>query len=326
MKERSKYHSTRITHLFSLVAFAVVIGLHGCSRDKGDQPRAVADPHQLGLAAVSADDLHVDAGIVGAAASAEEVVKPGAAAAAQGPAVQIDQSTPEATAKSYVDVINSGQIAQLTALVAQDQQQPVTDLAGVVTPITQAAAQLQKALGEKFAGHAFVMSIQNDAVPADWLKRWTVAGIDPDANDPNTATAKLQVENGTDTATRTLKKTDDKWRVQEANLPTADQAKSAQETLTQLADAFKGLAGRVEGGELADADAAEKEIASVIANPGAAPAAAEAKPAPAKAKPAPARPAAANADNARKPERSKSELEQDMDSAAGRTVIGGGAP
>ncbi len=291
--------------------------LAACSTDKGQPPRAVKDDSAIGLIPISMSGRHLDAGLVGPAASAEEPARPAAAA----PSVAVDTSTPEAAARSYVDLINAGQLVPLAQILMPDQQPAAAQIAQVLAPVAEAAAQLRTTLSGKFADHAFVLSLQNEAIPADWLKHWTVVNVEADATNPDTATANLKVVNGEETATRTLKKMDDKWHVQEAQLPAVEAVTGQAAVVAPLAEALRGLAGRVEAGQVADAVAAEQEIMTAITGAAAAATAdtgGQATPSQTAPPPAPAN----NTTATPAPERSKSELEQQMDDAAGRAMYG----
>jgi hypothetical protein len=280
-----------------------------CSTDKERQPRTVKDEHNIGLVTVSASDHYLDSSLVGPAASPDEPAKP----AAQAVSVAIDLSTPETTARSYVDLINAGQVQQLAQVLTADQQPIAAELGPVLAPVTESSAHLNKLLGERFAGHAIVLSLPSEAVPPDWLKRWTIVSVEVDASRQDAATATLKVENAEETATRSLVKADDGWRVEEPNLPAVDTVKAAEATIAQFAEALRGLSSQVESGQIADAAAAEQQVASVLANPG--------QPAPdASAESAQPTPAAANPPPAR--ERTEYGLEQQMDDAAGRSMFG----
>ncbi len=312
---------TRFTLLTASV-FALSLG-SACRREGAPPPRLLSSGN-LGLMPVLLSDHIADSALLVSAASADEPAKASAAAAAA--AVTVDDSTADGIAKAYVDILNAARMQQWATIVIPEQQPIATELAQAVQPIAEVVIHLRQVMGEKFAGHAFQASL-GESIPAEWIQRWTVASVEVDAADPNTATAKFKQEGGTLTGERKLKKVDAHWRVEEQNLPPAIPPELAT-MVTQLADALRAVAARIENNEITDPQAAENEIKQAVSNPASAvpaeTAAAPAQPAPAATPPA-AQPAP-KANNAAKPQqqRSKSELEQQMDDAAGRSVLGGG--
>jgi hypothetical protein len=146
--------------------------------------------------------------------------------------------------------------------------------------------------------------------------------VTPDTADPNTATAALQEEGGTQTASKTFKKVDEHWRVQETGLPPAGAAAQAGAAFAPIAEALQAVATRIESAELTDAQQVETEIKQALT--------ATAAPAPTAAAPeAPAAPAQPTPANAATPapksnDRPKSELENDVDNAAMRSTLAPG--
>lgn len=229
--------------------FVFLILAAGCRRDSDPPPRLVSS--DLGLMPLRASDVVVDTVLLASALTDEAARAGGAAAAPAAAPVPIDDTTPEALGQTYVAIINAGQFQQWATIVLPEQQAVATELAQVIQPAMEVFSQLQRVMGEKFPGHAFQPPLGSGPIPADWARRWTVAGVEVDAADANLATLKLQEENGTQTTERKLKKVDDHWRVEEVNVPTEIPPDLAT-GVTALTDALRAVIARIENNEITD--------------------------------------------------------------------------
>ena len=193
-----------------------------------------------------------------------------------------------------------------------DQKDAVEAMAKVVGPAIEAVNALKKAWTEKFPDQPLQVPISVGA------GKLTVAGTEPDAADPNVATATFQVEGTEVTTTRKLRKIEEKWRLEEAQLPPAEMLPKME----AMATALKGVAEQISAGQLADAAAAAKALTDALAAAMQGGATGEGAGEAAQPNPTPA-PAPDAGAAAPKKEREKGELEQGVDNAAGRGVMGG---
>jgi hypothetical protein len=312
--------ATRHRSLLTGCLAAILAASAGCRQDEAPPPRMAFDG-DVKVAPVRASEIVPDTTLLQAAATAEEAAKPvaGKPGAGEAAAIVVDDATPEGLAKAYAEIMSTGQIMQLPGIVVPDQKDAVEAAVKAIAPLAQAMSELRKVWTEKFPQQP----VQLPPSVGDGAK-YTVAGVEADATNANLATATFQREGTEKAATRKLQKVNEKWRIEETEMPPAE----ALPLLEGQAAAVKGITEQISGGQLADAAAAGQALVQAMTSAaagGAAPAAGAAGTAeqpPAGAQPAPAPKDGATA--APKKERDKSELEQDVDNAAGRSVLGGG--
>lgn len=303
--------------LLAVLAFAM---LAGCGQDKVSPPHAVADGSLIGILPVSGRRAHLDKGILGAAASADEPARAAAPARPTAPQIEVDTSTPEKTAEVFAAIMSAGQLGQLSSIVVEAQVQSVTELAAASTPLVEAMTHLKQQVSAKFPDAPSLSSVPTGPLNAAGGKI-TVSEVTPDSANAELASATLQLEGAPEPMKVTLHQQSGAWKVEMPSLD-PEQVDQFKQLAPAMAEVIQGVAARVESGDISDAQQVGPELMKAIAGAaqggGAAPAEGgntDAAPAPA---PQPAQPA-----DTPKADRPKSGLEQDMENAEQRTRMGG---
>ncbi len=285
--------------------------------------------------------------LLGAAASAEEVAQarpaPAGEAAANVIRIQVDASTPEALIQGFVAIVEAGNFAQLADILVPEQQEVARELFGGFGAFIPALKALDAKWKEKFPD-APLPGMDAAGPGMGFLSAPKVSGIEPKSD--TEAEVTLEVPEGGKAQTLTLRKIDDAWRVElpDFSMPTNPEA------LKMFTGMFAGMAGfaqqftqRLENNEFASANEAKAALdqsaqeamapfmakmmeemgKAMQAGPGeSAPPPPEGgqPPAPETLEPTQPGDAPANEPAGEKP---RSQLEQDMDNAAGRAAMGG---
>ncbi|HOB76179.1 MAG TPA: hypothetical protein PKG54_16825 [Phycisphaerae bacterium] len=185
-----------------------------------------------------------------------------AAATPQSTEVTVDTSTPEAAAQSFVAILKSGQFALLPDIIVSEQQETLQQMIRLTQPVQEALAELERAIAEKFPGHAFRMGGLSVGMPAD------VQITNIEVGDTE-ATATFEAA-GRPAEPIKFRQIDGKWRV-EAPLfnqaPSEDDVQAMSEVSTKLANAFRDVAAKINDGSITDAQAIPAELAEATAMP-----------------------------------------------------------
>lgn len=298
-----------------LPALAVALCLCGaCRKDSSPPPSAVSVE---GVLPLTVSDATGDKTLLGPAASSDEPAKAaaGATPATEAPPITIDDTTAEGVVRAFVEMVSTGRLQQLPAIVMPEQQAVATEMADALQPLAAACAQLRAAMQSKFQTAPQIQTA--NPLVAVITTGWTVGPAD--TSNPDQTVVTLQQEGGGPaTLAVPVKSVDGKFQVNLPNLPQAGAIEAMKPELTQLADHVRQVATRVESGEIADAQAAQAELNRP---PGEA---TSPTPAPEGEAPAPAEPQAQPEPRSDTGNRPKSELEQQVDDAAGRAVHGVG--
>lgn len=285
------------------------------------------------------------ASILGAAASAEEVgaARAAAEAAANVVRIDIDATTPENLMKGFVAIIEAGSFAQLADIVVPEQQEAARQLAGAVGPLFQGLKAVETKWKEKFPDSPLPGGFQGPGF--DVMKAPKVTEV-KELDNGVEAEATIENPQGGDPEKMQLKKIDDAWRVFDPKLQMPGDAEAAKKFLgvfSGIGKALQEFAVRLDNDEFESAEEAGKALdevgqkamsglmADMTAEIGEAMKEAESPPAeaePSNAEPETLQPAPPGANGAARPkpaddDKPKSQLERDMDSAVGRSAMGG---
>jgi hypothetical protein len=289
-----------------------------------------------------------DTSILGAAVSPEEAgaVKavPAGETAANVIRIQVDDSTAEGVVTGYVAILDSGNLAQLPDILVPEQQETAREVVAAVGPVMQAFKALEAKWKEKFPDTP-LQGMQAGVPGMSVMQSAKMTGVE--AQGDTEAEATIEVPGASEPVKLKVRKVENVWRVQDPGVPPPEQAAKLKEFFGAFGEFAKGIQEviqRLDNNELATAQDAQEALGQAMqkalgplmgamteamknqmegaAKPsepaGEAPAE-NAKPAPKTSQPAPP-PQPRPADNTRP----KSELEQDVDNAAGRAALGGG--
>ena len=309
-----------------LMAFGLGLAAAGCRDEENPSPLlnegvTVGDSGRALLPTI-VPSMKDHATILGAAASAEEVGAVLAAQAEESAAnavrIDIDATTPEGLMKGVVAIFESGNLAQWPDVLVPEQQATAREIVKVSLPFVQAMKQLEKRWKEKFPDTP-LQGISTQAPGADLAQMGKLVGVESLGD--TEAEATIESPDGSKTTRVTLKKIDNVWRMQATDMPTEqdfEKMKGMLGVFDQMTKAMQELAQKIADGDFASAQEAQDAI-NQMGKPaeGTSEMPAE-NAAPETLQPAPPpKPAPSNAD------RPKSQLEQDMDNAAGRSAMGG---
>lgn len=287
------------TSLFARLMLCGLAGVmmvaSGCRRDDLPPPKSMAQA-ELGAIPLRSTEVVVDKSIIAPAATAEEAAKPSGPSTPAAGSVPVDDSTAEALAQTYAAVISTMQLQQVPSLVIPDQRQKATELVQAMQPLLDATAELVKAAKEKFPDEKLQLT------PANMPPPMTVAGVEPDANDPNAAMATFQTD-GKAESKRILRKVDEHWKIDESSLSAPPDAQLPALVQSE-AEATKSVMAKLQSGELADAAALKTEYDSAMKQAAGAAASGEPAKEKAEAAPAPNKPEANAKPSPKKEERS----------------------
>lgn len=247
-----------------LIAFAASLSI-ACNQ-KGDPPPQFnsiltdGDTRLTPVRLVKRDKAALVAPAAGSETPITPAGGPGAREAAAD-AVIIDDSTAEAAARSFVSILKSGNLARLAEIIVPEQREALEQLVQLVEPLQEAQAELQKAIDQKFPGHAFRMAGTPGSLRNVQIVAVTEAGEDE-------ATATLQVEGQQDEELK-LRKVEGKWRVEstEVAIPPEDKLQQLSQMLTNVGDAIKDVAAKVNDGTITDIEAISQELAQATNMP-----------------------------------------------------------
>ena len=295
-----------------------------------------------------------DNSILGAAVSPEEAGAVKAAPAGETAAnvikIQVDDSTAEGVVTGYVAILESGNLAQLPDILVPEQQETAREAITAAMPVVRAFKALEAKWKEKFPDSP-LQGMPAGVPGMSAMQSAKVTGVEVQGD--TEAEATIEVPGKNEPVKLKVRKVENVWRVQDPGVPPPEQAAKMKEFFAVFGEFAKGIqevTQRLDSNEYATAqdaqtalgEAMQKALAPLMdvmkeamknqmagtAKPsepaGEAPEE-NAKPAPKAVQPAP--PSPPKSTNKPKPAdntRSKSELEQDMDNAAGRSVLGGG--
>jgi len=253
---------TRIPSI-ALGLLAVLVPL-GCRRESDPPPRFFGQGGKLPpirvRARVGADS------ILGPAAGSDEPVSPrggGGDETSEGPVV-IDDSTPAGVVGTYVAMAAGGHVGQLAEILVPEQQEPARQIVAAFGPLIKAQAELDRVCEERF-GHAIRLDESGGGkMRLDLVKRFKIVEINEDQGRATLA----EQDNESVTMTLGLQQVDGRWRVKDPQLP-SEAAEPAMmtpmlEAYSKMADAMRAVAARIEGGELADDEAAAQALQQAV--------------------------------------------------------------
>lgn len=203
------------------------------------------------------------AALIASAASSDTPPSAGGPAASEPGAAQatVDTSTPEAAARSFANILKSNNLALLPEIVVPEQREAAQQLIRITQPVLEAQAELERAIAEKFPGHAFRMAGTPGGMPAD------VQITDLEISDTE-ASATLEAP-GSPAKTIRFRQVDGSWRVEAPELSQASEADQQfmSGLMNKIADAFRNVAGRINDGSITDVQAIPAELAQATAMP-----------------------------------------------------------
>ena len=295
-----------------------------------------------------------DNSILGAAVSPEEAGAVKATLAGETAAnvikIQVDDSTAEGVVTGYLAILESGNLAQLPDILVPEQQETAREVVAAAGPVIKAFKTLEAKWKEKFPDSP-LQGMQAGVPGMSVMQTAKMTGLETESDTEAEATIEIPGKN--EPAKLKVRKVENVWRVQDPGVPPPEQAAKMKEFFPAFGEFAKGIqevTQRLDSNEFATAqdaqtalgEAMQKAMAPLMsammeamksptgetAKPsepaGEAPDK-NAKPAPKTVQPAPpSPPKPANKPKPAENTRSKSELEQDMDNAAGRSVLGGG--
>ena len=282
-----------------------------------------------------------DNSILGAAVSPEEAgavkAAPVGETAANVIKIQVDDSTAEGVVTGYLAILESGNLAQLPDILVPEQQETAREVVAAARPVIKAFKTLEAKWKEKFPD-SLLQGMQAGVPGLSVMQTAKMTGLETESDTEAEATIEIPGKN--EPAKLKVRKVENVWRVQDPAVPPPEQAAKMKEFFSAFGECAKGIqevTQRLDSNEYATAQDAQTALGEAMQKAlaplmdvmkeamknqmaGTAKPSEPAGEAPEEnAKPAPP-PRPKPAENTR----SKSELEQDMDNAAGRSVLGGG--
>jgi hypothetical protein len=99
--------------------------------------------------------------------------------AARGPAVPVDQSTPESAVNTYIAISREMQLSQLPDILVPEQQETARTFATAAQPFLNVARELKQRLDERFPGHTINLGQMGGPGGQNWQPTYEVVRIDP---------------------------------------------------------------------------------------------------------------------------------------------------
>lgn len=258
-----------MTRKVILTCGLIWIGVIGCRRDNVPTPpkhsEVMKDESGRSYQPVRIPDRKGDT-VFGRIAAPEQVAA--AEKRDSGETVRIDDSTPEALAKSLCDLSASADWRRLADLLIAEQSDTYRAIEEPLTPFLRSVSRFVKSSREKFEGHSALPQVQ-DAWLARLLDLTTITELSQ-AEPAGEEESRIILTAGPAEAEDakkielTAKQTDGAWRISLADFHPPESAETVEAALEGKSAAFDGLAGRITNNEIRDVDEARDEADKIM--------------------------------------------------------------